>query len=84
MAITTCPACNSRSYTETKVIGIKRCRKCQALYGVCYRGEAYEFYIPRWGEGEAVQYVDLEMLGSGGIERFHGWLNEHKEIVQTG
>jgi hypothetical protein len=60
---------------------------CGAIHGTCYKGEGYEFYLPYWHEGpdgETV-YVDLELLGSDGVTRFHGWINKQtRKIVQVG
>lgn len=82
-----CPACSSTKGKETSVTDVYECGSCGAVHGTCYKGEAYTFYLPYWHEGPdgETRYVDLETLGSEGIERVHVWVNrETRRIVQTG
>lgn len=83
-----CPCCAETRGTETDVAGVYKCASCGGIHGTCYRGEAYDFYRQVWHEGpseEGLQYIDLTMLGSDGVSRFHGWIDKTtKCIVQTG
>jgi hypothetical protein len=82
-----CPACSSENHCETGTVGVFECGNCKAIHGRCYRGEGYKFYTPQWHEGSDGEtfYLDLELLGSDGLKRFHGWIDRQtKKIVQVG
>jgi hypothetical protein len=65
---------------------------CGALYTTraIYRGDSYQAVLPGWdGVGACAtgeeRYFDLEVLGSDGLARRHGWYNPTtKRITQTG
>jgi hypothetical protein len=83
----TCPACSAARPRETAVIGVYECRKCSAVFGQCYKGDSYRFVLPYWHEGESAdqRYFDLTTLGSGGVERSHGWVDATtRRITQVG
>lgn len=82
-----CPACSSTKGTKTQITGVYSCASCGGVHGTCYKGDGYSFFRPEWHQGPdgETQYVDLTLLGSDGIERFHGWVNaETRRIVQVG
>jgi hypothetical protein len=90
-----CPNCNAkrqqRPYDKDRIgfSTVYRCGKCHAVYGSCYKGDSYSIVRSGWHPDEAVAdqlfYYDLEVLGSGGIERRHGWAHrETRLIVQVG
>ena len=90
MTYASCPACShSKAAEHGHVFGIKRCLKCDAIYGQCYLGDSYSLVLPYWHEGpsrpEEERYFDFETLGSKGVERRHGWFNTTtRRITQTG
>lgn len=92
----TCPCC-SKPITQAMrraqspgyrgIPGVTRCPNCGAVFGQCYRGDSYRLVQPYWHEGESRDtfYYDLQTVGSGGIERRHGWADaDTLRIVQVG
>jgi hypothetical protein len=82
-----CPACSHTRGHKTEVHSVHECARCGAIHGTCYKGEASTFYLPYWHDGPDGEtfHVDLTLLGSQGVERFHGWINRKtRRIVQTG
>lgn len=84
-----CPACSGKRAMETTTVGVKRCLKCGALFGQCYKGESYGVVKPFWSElpenKNALRYFDFVTLGSAGIERRHGWFDiRNNKLVQVG
>ena len=88
-----CPACSStKSLDSSKTglpSGVSRCGSCGAEYTTrpIYRGDSYTVASPHWHEGEDGEtfYFDLDVIGSQGPERRHGWANKTtRRIVQTG
>jgi len=85
-----CPGCNATRGHATEAAQVYECGGCGAIYGSCYQGEASKFYTPVWHEGETrnvqdERYVDLTILSSAGVRRFHGWIHrDSKRITQTG
>ncbi len=84
-----CPACDGQRHRPHKVTGVFECKRCGAIHGTCYRGDSYTLVLPYWAmhdvPPERCRYFDLDTLGSGGIERRHGWFDtESRRIVQTG
>jgi ribosomal protein L37AE/L43A len=88
-----CPACNAkRSTPHATVSGVVTCKRCGAVYTTraIYRGDSYALVLPQWdavgacADG-AARYYDLELLGSDGLTRSHGWYNPAtRRITQTG
>lgn len=89
-----CPACSNKrgnkNYDDSiGMVQVYRCKKCGAVFGSCYKGDSFKVVKPFWHQGEAqpedLFYYDLEVLGSAGVERSHGWAHkETRRIVQTG
>lgn len=84
----TCPAC-SHGHAAKIATTVYVCVKCHAIFGSCYKGDSYEYYRPVWETSETapedLQFVSLEILGSAGIEHFHGWVHKDTQrIVQVG
>jgi|GEM_PF-1375476 len=85
-----CPACSGkRHHPHPKHAQVFTCARCGALHGTCYKGDSYALVLPYWHEGEEnpedTRYFDLEVLGSAGVERRHGWYHtKTKRITQTG
>lgn len=90
----TCPACSSeRAYpfnsTDPRFTQVHICERCGAVHGRCRKGDSYEIVKPRWAPAdtpvEAQVYYDLEVLGSAGLERRHGWfVRDTGLITQVG
>ena len=62
------------------------CAGCGALLGHCYRGDSPVLmtFSPDTTPAEQT-YFDLDLLGSGGITRTHGWYNPaDMKVVQFG
>jgi predicted RNA-binding Zn-ribbon protein involved in translation (DUF1610 family) len=83
-----CPACSNGSAVPLATT-VYRCAKCRAIFGSCYKGDSYDYVKPVWHDGETahedLQFVSLEILGSAGIENFHGWVHKDtRRIVQVG
>ena len=59
------------------VIGVYQCPHCEAVMGQCYKGESYNIVKPYFAKEQPAKeiYYDLEVLGSNGIERRHGWFD---------
>ena len=81
-----CPSCNS---SKVKANGrLHVCSKCGALFGQCYKGDAYnhvKFNTLVDGDLSQAKYFDLTLLGSTGLQRVHGWYNPAtKEVLQQG
>lgn len=71
------------------IIGVYQHSVCGAVLGTCYRGEAYNIYLPYWAPvetpAENQRYFDLTILSSSGIERAHGWFDiETRKLTQVG
>lgn len=85
-----CPGCSSkRSKPHAEVSGVRVCAKCGALFTerAIYKGESFQLVLPQWDTAEAPEerYFDLEVLGSQGLERRHGWYNPATQrITQVG
>lgn len=89
MDYTSCPACNHKGQEETEVVTVSRCTRCGAIYGTCYKGEAYGLVKPYMTTedvpDERLRYFDFTMLGSDGVTRRHGWYDiKTRLVVQTG
>lgn len=72
-----------------KVNGVYEHSKCGAVLGSCYKGDSYAVYLPYWAPADTPlenwRYFDLEVLGSAGIERVHGWFDiETRKLTQVG
>lgn len=86
-----CLLCGRKRFIDTKVSGVKQCKKCNAIQGRCYKGNSYELVLPYMANEvtpeieERKIYYDLDVLGSDGLTRRHGWYDpETKLIVQVG
>ena len=96
----TCPCCGKRITVKNrntyyagrdsrKIIGVYEHDACGAVLGSCYKGDAYAIYLPYWAPPETPaeneRYFDLELLGSAGIERVHGWFDiQTRRLTQVG
>ena len=90
---TNCPGCSKKVTVKTMntaykgVTGARCCPKCGAVFGTVYKGESYKLVKPWMGDGsfDNAFYYDLEVLGSDGITRRHGWADKDSLLViQTG
>lgn len=88
-----CPACScmrTKPYelNGRKLLTVKTCLACKAVYGELYLGDSYAVVEPYWDkETEPVEtrYFDFTCLGSAGVTRRHGWYNPAtKRITQVG
>ncbi len=94
-----CPCCEKRITVkmlntpiyvgEQQIHGVYQCGHCQALLGQCSRGMSYLLVKPSWAPAgaslEDAVYFDLQVLGTDGIKRRHGWFDpETRCIVQVG
>lgn len=76
--------------TYGPVAGVYTCNHCGAILGSCYKGDSYGVVGRRFDTVENCDtcepvYYDLEVLGSDGINRIHGWMNPTTRlIVQVG
>lgn len=71
------------------IIGVHECPHCGAVQGSCYKGDSYAIVKPFMAAGEAgfenAFYYDLEVLGSAGVERRHGFADKTTRlIIQVG
>lgn len=73
---------NSSYRRETaykRIIGIFECPHCGAIQGQCYKGDSYSIVKPFMAKevaaGTREVYYDLDVLGSDGITRRHGWFD---------
>jgi hypothetical protein len=62
---------------------------CGGIYTIhrIYLGDSYAIVLPDWHTGPETTpvYYDLDVLGSAGPERRHGWFEPTtRRIVQTG
>lgn len=93
-----CGGCSATTGTkEPGVVGaeIYRCGGCGGLVGSCYKGDSYGLVRPYFVSAqraaeftaaeEAGRYYDLQVLGSDGVSRRHGWYDpETRGIIQVG
>lgn len=78
-----------RETSYKNVIGVFQCQHCQAVLGECYKGDSYSIVKPWFVKVdppiESTRYYDLDVLGSNGVERRHGWFEVSTGlIVQVG
>ncbi len=76
--------------------GILVCDGCGGLLGRCYRGDSPVLMVFSPGADDGVQpnvettdadavYFDLDLLGSAGVERVHGFFNPaDRKVLQFG
>ena len=83
-----CPACSGNGINKGKV---SECKRCGGIFAdAIYLGDSYDFVLPYWDDPDACRagdqrYFDFVCLGSGGVDRRHGWFNPAtKRIVQVG
>ena len=80
-----CPACNGKRSRETAVFGVSQCKRCEAIYGQCYRGDSYTLVSPYMASEpvatERLRFYDLTILGSDGVRRSHGWYDPSTKLV---
>lgn len=72
------------------ISGVFECAKCGAVQGKCYKGESYKIVKASMAQDTDASfdnafYYDIEVLGSRGIERRHGWADKTTRlIIQVG
>ena len=89
-----CTAC-SGSLSQTTIpsalngsatVEVQRCGQCGGIHFEGYRGDG--FAVVRFdrfaGDAQAVTYFDLDLLGSEGRHRVHGWMGADRRVVQFG
>lgn len=69
--------------------GVFECEHCGTVQGTCYKGESYKivkaFMAPDNVSFDNAFHYDLQVLGSTGIERRHGFADkETRLIIQVG
>jgi hypothetical protein len=97
-----CPACNHRLTVAElnrdyildgrRIQGVRECKRCKALFGICYKGDSYALVLPFMADGQAAndargreRYFDFMTLGSEGIGRRHGWFDTAtRKVTQIG
>jgi len=86
---TPCPCCSATRGNAVEVNGrlahgLYLCEGCGGLLGSCYRGDSPVLMV--FGEdGDESRYFDLDLLGSDGISRVHGFYNPATmKVVQFG
>lgn len=83
-----CRACSGTLRVSREGVGLLECRRCRGLHGTLYRGEATALVglgLPMLDESDNVRYFDLDVLGSDGIRRLHGWYDPvRRRVVQYG
>ncbi len=91
-----CPLCNGKrhkraTFNGRTYPGVSACQRktCGALWGFCYLGDSYSLVKPWFTFDETAtarqRYFDLEVVGSQGVERRHGWFDpETRLITQVG
>lgn len=81
-----CPACNENENQKPLSVSIHKCGSCGAVYGDCYKGEVYRHIALQHGlvGGDSDHYVDIVTVGSEGIRRIHGWVDDRNRLVQIG
>jgi len=95
----TCSACGAKMTLKalntphiglggTKLGQVHECPKCGAVQGSCYKGQGYSVvasHLPMVPNAADAVFFDLELLGSAGIERIHGWMDKAtRRVVQWG
>lgn len=70
------------------ISGVFECAKCGAVQGKCYKGDSFRIVKPFMAANATFDnafYYDLEVLGSMGIERRHGFADkETRLVIQAG
>jgi hypothetical protein len=94
-----CPSCCKRisikAYNAPYMVkgrqmhSVHECPHCGAVFGSCYKGDSYSIVRPDWAPNDTPMddcfYYDLDVLGSDGIIRIHGWADKKtRRIVQVG
>lgn len=82
----TCSACSGTLEPSTyRGVRVLVCAACSGIHFRGYKGDAYRVVnFSRIGAGEGVRYFDLDMTGSNGRERVHGWIDAAGTMVQVG
>lgn len=91
---TPCPACSStrsRPHPDQRFrLNVRICRDCGGVYTIApiYRGDSYALVAPRFAETPTPAgrefYFDLDVLGSDGLSRRHGWASLDVRDAFTG
>ena len=96
-----CSSCSNNTGHAVEVNGrehasLVTCDGCGALLGRCYRGDSPVLMVFADGADDGVQpnveatdreavYFDLDLLGSDGVNRVHGWYDPASmKVVQFG
>ena len=87
-----CPGCSTMTTrSDCDGNGVATCPGCGGIFTTrrLYLGDSYAYTLPRWATNdvppERLQYFDLDVLGSDGLQRRHGFMDrETRLIVQTG
>lgn len=65
--------------------GVYICRKCEAVFGQCYKGDSYGIVLPFMTADkdatERQRYYDFTVLGSDGVTRRHGWFDPQTKLI---
>ena len=95
-----CPCCGRRVSVKDlnapfigksgrRIYGVYVHSRCGAVLGMCCQGDSYDV-IPHYmatenANPERCRYYDLEIMGSDGIRRSHGWFDpETWRVTQVG
>ena len=88
----TMPPCSACSNNTGRLVtvngrdssGLHVCDRCGALLGRCYRGDS-PVLMTFGPDGDETRYFDLDLLGSDGVSRVHGFFNPATmKVVQFG
>ena len=82
-----CPGCSNNTGHSVSINGrfsntLRECAGCGALLGRCYRGDSPVLmtFSPEHNP-EKTRHFDLDLLGSGGVRRVHGFYNPADMMV---
>lgn len=85
-----CPGCSSKKSRAHERDGVRICGGCGGLYTsrAIYRGDSPVLLVLHPEPNPApkdLRYFDLDLLGSRGLERVHGWFHQgSRKVVQFG
>ena len=81
-----CRGCGRKTKQHlTDVSGVYRCGYCGAIWGTCRLGDSYELVRPYMTtinfDPADTRYYDITTLGSGGLDRRHGWFEPKSRLI---
>ena len=89
-----CPCCgvsqkHGKDTGHDRAGRVVQCKKCEAIYTLegssIYLGDSYAIVLPRFTTDTTADtrsiYFDLTVLGSGGVQRRHGWFDPTTKLI---